>query len=207
MCTAAPTFFTAGIYVLLGRFIQHFGPESSILSPKLYLWIFCTCDVISLIVQAAGGGMASSESGTPGGDTAPGTNTMVAGIVFQLASITIFVICAADFLRRVTRLGHFAAITKGPLGLLLGAMVFSVVCIYIRSIYRTIELVQGWEGYLITHESYFIGLDGAMMVLAVIVFNIFHPGFLLPIDSEVKGSKYQETFDLDQERGNTRTVL
>lgn len=135
--------------------------------------------------------MASSESGPDGGDTAPGTNTMVAGIVFQLFSITIFVLCAADFLRRLSRLGHFKSVTKGPLALLLGSMVFSVVCIYIRSIYRTVELVQGWEGYLITHESYFIGLDGVMMILAVAVFNVFHPGFLLPAVSEITLPKDQ----------------
>jgi hypothetical protein len=63
--------------------------------------------------------------------------------------------------------------------MLMGAMVLSVVCIYIRSIYRTVELAQGWSGYLITHESYFIGLDGVMMVIAVGNFNVFNPGWLL----------------------------
>lgn len=47
--------------------------------------------------------------------------------------------------------------------------------IYVRSIYRTIELLQGWTGFLITHEVYFVVLDGAMMVLAVGIFNLFHP--------------------------------
>ncbi|RAL11795.1 RTA1 domain-containing protein [Aspergillus homomorphus CBS 101889] len=178
----APTFFTAGIYVLLGRIIQLFGRASSLLSPKLYLWIFCTCDIISLVVQAAGGGLASSESGTVNGNTAPGTNTMVAGIVFQLISLTIFVVCAADFFRRSLRLGYLDALLRGPLAYLLGAMVLSVVCIYIRSIYRTIELAQGWSGYLITHESFFVGLDGVMMVVAVAAFNVCHPGWLLPAD-------------------------
>src|SRR4051795_1784919 len=129
-----PTFFTAGIYILLGRFIQIFGRESSFLSPKQYLWIFCTCDIISLVVQAAGGGLASSESDKIGGDTATGTNIMVAGIVFQLISITIFVACAGDFLRRITRLGYLSW-ASGSFMMLTGAMVLSVVCSYIRSIY------------------------------------------------------------------------
>ncbi|KAJ5692836.1 RTA1-domain-containing protein [Penicillium macrosclerotiorum] len=204
----APTFFTAGIYILLGRFIQIFGPESSMLSPKLYLWIFCTCDVVSLIIQAAGGGMASSESNEVNGDTAPGTNTMVAGIVFQLVSLTIFVVCAADFLRRSLHLGHLRTLTTGKLSYQLGAMVLSVVCIYIRSIYRTIELSQGWSGYLITHESYFIGLDGVMMVIAVVVFNIFHPGWLLP--SEIlspvpKDETFLELREPEAQKLNTST--
>ncbi|KAJ5107714.1 RTA1-domain-containing protein [Penicillium angulare] len=61
-------------------------------------------------------------------------------------------------------------------------MALSIVCIYIRSIYRTIELAQGWSGYLIAHEVYFIGLDGVMMIIAVQILNIFHPGWLLPTE-------------------------
>ncbi|KAJ5188680.1 RTA-like protein [Penicillium cf. griseofulvum] len=175
----APTFFTAGIYILLGRFIQLLGPESSIIKPKLYLWIFCTCDIVSLVIQAVGGGMASGEAGVVGGDTATGTHIMVAGIVFQLVSITIFIFCAVDFVRRVIRKSLLQSVTGSVIPLFV-AMILSIVCMYIRSIYRTIELSQGWDGYLITHESYFIGLDGAMMIVSVGVFNVLHPGWMLP---------------------------
>ncbi|EAW21484.1 RTA1 domain-containing protein [Aspergillus fischeri NRRL 181] len=175
----APTFFTAGIYVLLGRFITLLGRESSIISPNLYLWIFVTCDVISLVVQAIGGGMASAATNDVNGDTAPGTHIMVAGIVFQMASITVFVVLAADFVRRALR-GRLVQSMTGSIVPLFGAMIFSVVCIYVRSIYRTIELSEGWSGYLITTERYFIALDGAMMVAAVVVFNVFHPGWMMP---------------------------
>ncbi|KAJ5918476.1 hypothetical protein N7466_010468 [Penicillium verhagenii] len=178
----APTFFTAGIYVLLGRFIQILGPQSSILSPKLYLWIFCTCDIISLVIQAVGGGLASMAVNKVGGNTAPGTHIMVAGIVFQLLSVTVFVICAADFIRRSVRHNLIQPLT-GTIIPLLVAMTFSVLCIYVRSIYRTIELSQGWTGYLITHEKYFIAMDGAMMIAAVVVFNVVHPGWFLPKDT------------------------
>ncbi|PLB36152.1 RTA1 domain-containing protein [Aspergillus candidus] len=175
----APTFFTAGIYILLGQFIHLLGRQSSILSPSLYLWIFCTCDVISLIVQAIGGGMASAETGKPNGNTDPGTHIMVAGIVFQMFSITVFVACAADFVRRCLRYRLLKTVS-GSLVPLFAAMIFSVLCIYTRSIYRTIELSEGWSGYLITNERYFVALDGAMMVAAVVVFNVFHPGMLMP---------------------------
>ncbi|KAJ5760904.1 hypothetical protein N7520_008060 [Penicillium odoratum] len=181
----APTFFTAGIYVLLGRFIQILGRDSSILSPKLYLWIFCTCDVVSLVIQAIGGGLASMAVNEVNGNTAPGTHIMVAGIVFQLFSITIFVFFAADFIIRSVRHRLLQSHTGSIIPLLV-AMIFSVLCIYVRSIYRTIELSQGWSGYLITHEKYFIAMDGAMMIAAVGVFNFVHPGWFLPEDHNVK---------------------
>ncbi|KAJ5887840.1 hypothetical protein N7495_007881 [Penicillium taxi] len=175
----APTFFTAGIYVILGRFIQILGPESSLLSPSLYLWIFCTCDILSLVIQAIGGGIASVQATAVNGNTAPGTHIMVAGIVFQLFSISVFVICALDFTRRCMRRGLWNQLDKKSYALF-AATTFSVLCIYVRSIYRTVELSEGWSGFLITHESYFIGLDGAMMILAVAVFNFLNPGWLIP---------------------------
>ncbi|KAL2222962.1 RTA1 like protein-domain-containing protein [Thermoascus aurantiacus ATCC 26904] len=194
----APTFFTAGIYILLGRFINILGRDSSFLSPALYLWIFCTCDILSLVIQAIGGGIASAESNKIDGDTSTGTHIMVAGIIFQMASITVFVVCAADFVWRAVRRNvlHTMRDTMVPL---LWAMVFSIVCIYIRSIYRTIELLEGWDGYLITTERYFIALDGAMMILAVAVFNFIHPGWWMPSSKAVNNSKtpnYDSEFDM-----------
>ncbi|KAI2995018.1 hypothetical protein CBS147346_10168 [Aspergillus niger] len=195
----APTFFTAGIYVLLARFIRIFGPQSSVLSPKLYLWIFCTCDIISLVVQAAGGGMASSGGG--GGDSSSstsslstretssssnsqstGTHIMVGGIIFQLVAITVFVALGADFAWRVfcREVPYRRGNAHMPIVIgLFSAMVFSVLLIYIRSVYRTIELLHGWTSATMRNEKLLIGLDGAMMVPAVIVFNLFHPGQLL----------------------------
>lgn len=123
--------------------------------------------------------MASGEADKIGGDTATGTHIMVAGIVFQLFSITIFVVCAVDFIRRTMR-NRLLQSVNGSVMPLFAAMILSIVCIYIRSIYRTIELVQGWDGYLITHETYFIALDGAMMVVSVGIFNVLHPGWMLP---------------------------
>jgi hypothetical protein len=135
--------------------------------------------------------MASAGLNDPNKSTDPGTNTMVGGIVFQLASITAFVILASEFVRRSIRRGFLQSTTRSIVPLL-AAMVLSVACIYIRSIYRTIELIQGWSGYLITHERFFIALDGAMMVVAVVVFNFIHPGWLLPADSKDTRQSHSE---------------
>lgn len=170
----APAFFAAGNYVVLGRLIAIMGPQSSPLSAKWYLIIFCTCDLFSLVIQAIGGGMASAASNKPDGNTTPGTNVMVGGIIFQLVSMSFFVGFFLEFLRR-SRKFRFTLKLK----LMVGATTLSVALIFLRSIYRTIELLQGWHGYLITHERFFVGLDGVPMVLCVVVFNVLHPGWLL----------------------------
>jgi hypothetical protein len=51
----------------------------------------------------------------------------------------------------------------------------------------TIELAHGWSGTLITHEGYFVGFDGSLTILAVVVFNFAHPGRLLPKGPIIRG--------------------
>lgn len=144
--------------------------------------------------------MASSASGGEG-DTAPGTNTMVAGIVFQLVSISVFVYFAFDFLRRATRAGLLSIGKMNSVNYIIFAMIISIVFIYIRSIYRVIELAQGWTGYVMTHEVFFIILDGVMMVVAVGIFNIFHPGWLLPSESDFMLPKHQsDSHEMEAQR-------
>lgn len=174
----APVFFSAVLYVLLGLLILDLGRASSFLSARWYTIIFCTADLISLIVQAVGGAMASTAD-TDDQQTR-GTHIMVAGIAFQLGTMTLFGGMLADFVRRVRgrRLGLRERITP-RLRAILGAIFVSFLMIYIRSIYRTIELAEGWDGYLITHQGYFIGLDAAIMVVAVAVFIPVDPAVLM----------------------------
>ncbi|KAH7194977.1 RTA1 like protein-domain-containing protein [Fusarium oxysporum] len=159
----ALTFFTAGLYVILGALINRLGRQSSMLGPRMYAIVFLTCDVIALIVQAVGGAMASR----------------VAGIVFQMAAMVVFTVLVIDFLRRVfLKKTYLQGRKLEPANCnnlpkaytwLLVAVFVSLFMIFIRS----------WEGYLITHEGYFISLDGATMVVAVGIFNFLDPVFLL----------------------------
>ncbi|ORY02045.1 putative RTA1 domain protein [Clohesyomyces aquaticus] len=188
----APTFFTAGLYIILGRLITVFGAHTSPISAQMYLWIFCTCDLISLVVQAIGGGMASiAVSKTPPEKSETGTHIMVAGIVFQMFSICVFILFSLIWFHRVQqdrRNGRSKGLSRKIWALIM-ASAFCTLMIYIRSIYRTVELMQGWTGYLITHEPYFIGLDAVLMLLAVTVFNFVHPGWTLPTMKEMESGQ------------------
>ena len=98
----APVFFSAYNYILLGQAISVLGPVHSVLRPDWYVAIFLMADLISLVLQAVGGGQAarSAKNSTPT-DTA--TDIMVAGIIFQLISMGIFVILGVDFVTRKIR--------------------------------------------------------------------------------------------------------
>jgi len=147
------------------------------------------------------------------------TCVVLAGILFQLGTMTIFVILATDFIVRVTSSRPYQRklrsssntspvppptnpastspdasepITEAKfhentgrfslkrVKLLLLTVAFSSLMIYIRGIYRSIELAQGWRGHVIQHEVYFVWLDGFMMVLCLAGFVIGWVGWLLP---------------------------
>ena len=60
----APSFFSAALYVAFGMIVNIVGREYSILAPKWYTVIFVIADLISLIVQAVGGGLAAVAAQT-----------------------------------------------------------------------------------------------------------------------------------------------
>lgn len=99
---------------------------------------------------------------------------MVAGIIFQLAAVLVFSALFFIVVKRALS-GHSDVLKERKIRALIAGTTLSVICVVIRSIYRTIELSEGWTGFLITHESYFIGLDGVMMVIAVGVYNVVQP--------------------------------
>lgn len=190
-----PTPFLAANFVIFGIIIQRLGTQYSRLSPRWYTILFCTCDVISLVVQAVGGGKAAVASGT-GRNPTPGGNIMLGGICFQLLTITIYAVCAIEFYIRHSKKWpiHQAAVTQrgdkeqdpqqgelmsGKITLMSVALLFSTTCLFIRAIYRTIELSNGWNGRIISTQVLFNVLDGAMIVLTVYTMNIAHPGLLL----------------------------
>lgn len=157
------------------------GNGVSPIGPVWYLWIFCTIDIISLVIQAVGGGSAAvAFNSTPQGNTKLGTNIMVAGIDFQLASVIVFSVLFFTFLHRAAvKLRIPAFKDDRDMKLLVAVTSFSILLIVMRSIYRTVELAGGWTGHVIETERYFIALDGAPMAALVISFNILHPGALI----------------------------
>jgi hypothetical protein len=52
--------------------------------------------------------------------------------------------------------------------------------IYVRCVYRIPELTGGWRSELMREETEFIILEGAMIVLSVLVLTVFHPGYCFP---------------------------
>ncbi|KAJ3741899.1 RTA1-domain-containing protein [Lentinula detonsa] len=190
-CTIlGPTPLIAATFVILGRIIDLLGTSYSRLSPKMYTIFFCSADVISLIVQAVGGAKAATAVAR-GTSPVSGGHIMLGGIVFQLTIISVYVLCGAEFFYRYLKdqplrdsgTLHEENIRRGALTKKLK----SLLCPWMpyesnmrrRSVYRTIELADGWRGRIITTQVYFNVLDGAMVTLSIFALNFAHPGFLV----------------------------
>lgn len=112
----SPSFLAAGIYLTIKHLVIYFGPEMSRIRPKMYTRIFISCelstsdefdgmsfdrffmvstgDIVSIISQAAGGGVASAETANL---VNIGDDIMIAGIAFQVATMFVCICLAVDF--------------------------------------------------------------------------------------------------------------
>lgn len=250
-CTIiAPAFFAAANYVLLGILIRETKTPStrySSFKPRGYTIIFVTGDIVSLVVQAIGGGMAASSNTLSAANT--GAYVMVGGIVWQMVIMVAYTLVLCEFLYRFTfkvsttreidlvgwipgcgsccggrrsrrrqdeknaaaaaaaispmeqsdkptsesstdiengkpssqHRVHAGATGKRPVKVkvLLAACAFSTLLIFVRSVYRTIELLNGWSGRIATDQTLFCVLDALLMAITIWLYNIVHPGLCL----------------------------
>ncbi|KAF7559489.1 hypothetical protein G7046_g4660 [Stylonectria norvegica] len=189
--TIGPAFMAAGVYLCLRRIVSAFGPENSRLPPAYYTRIFIPCDVISLVLQALGGAIASiATQNNKSADS--GSHIMIAGLAFQVITIVAFSLVSLDFALRTVRrhraLGE-AAFDQNPIAkhvrnsrvfkAFLGALGLATFCILWRSAFRVAELSEGWEGAIMGDQGMFVGFEGVLIVVAVVALLVFHPAFCM----------------------------
>lgn len=184
--TIAPALLTAGIYLTLGRVISAIGSENSRLKPKMYTYIFVGCDVLALVLQAIGGGMAATAKNSKGSRT--GVNIMIAGLISQVLTMTLFLALWGDFVLRTRRAKVSGSLSRlqptlyeglrssRNFNLLQWSLFAATILIFVRCLYRVAELWDGFSGHLANEEVSFMILEGPMIILAVTALTVFHPG-------------------------------
>lgn len=73
----------------------------------------------------------------------------------------------------------------------------------IRSVYRCIELSQGFEGHLATIEACFYGLDTLPLFIAVSVYVPFWPGRFIPRNAALVEERPDSTDTVETEEKMT----
>ncbi|KAH8804861.1 putative RTA1 domain protein [Xylogone sp. PMI_703] len=196
--TIAPAFPSASIYLCLSRLIVIHGTHFARFKPKTYTYTFVTCDIISLILQAAGGGIAASANVQSDKDT--GVNIMIAGLVFQVVSLLLFMALSLDFVRFVrgangngTNPKFISLRERLTFRLFPYALAFATITIFIRCVFRVAELQGGFRGKIANDQTVFLVFEGPMIMAAVFALTVCHPG--LCFDGAWKASKWNANKD------------
>ncbi|KAF7716856.1 RTA-like protein [Penicillium ucsense] len=170
----APALLAASIYMFLGRIILVLQAESHALMKKKWLTkVFVTGDVLSFLLQGAGGGIQSSGS-LEGMKT--GEHIIVAGLVIQILFFAFFIVTATHFDRKLMKYPIPRARSPSiPWRRHLNILYLTSGLIMIRSMFRLIEYAQGNGGYILRHELYLYIFDSLLMFLTMVIFNVVHP--------------------------------
>lgn len=225
--TMAPSFYMAGIYYLLAKFTAIYGKGISRLMPLWYSYIFIACDLLAIFIQGAGGAYTGSNSGNPQARQR-GTNILIAGLIVQLVGMSVFGILCVDFYIQVKRYKkkalqsnpelqgmsktqvdeaiyepRYAFIrNKRPLfKIFVWCVAIATILIFIRSVFRTIEFIQGYDGYLRVHEIYMFVFDTIIVFIGVALLTIIHPGMVFGRNTKipVKSKVYKQTKKLNDD--------
>jgi hypothetical protein len=111
-------------------------------------------------------------------------------IIVQMAAISLYTLCASEFLLRyhfdrpvrptpfteksgMKNSGPPTRVMDDGIRLMLVGMAISTVFILIRSVYRTIELLNGWTGPIITNQLYFVRSFYSSFALLTFLCRIF----------------------------------
>lgn len=204
-----PAFNSAAIYVTLKHIVTIFGPEYSIVRPTLYTWIFITGDLISLVLQAVGGGMAAS-AGDNIQEMNQGNDIMIAGICWQVFTLFAFGIAVVRYILKRRKailagqqLNHEASATLMNPRFRLFAVAISTayLAIFFRCVYRIVEMAGGWGNTVMRDETSFIILEGVMIAYASCVQTVFHPGYCFPqMTGRGQSQSLQEKTELPSDR-------
>ncbi|KAL8982424.1 MAG: hypothetical protein Q9177_005277 [Variospora cf. flavescens] len=180
----APAFFAAAVYLTLKHLVLTLGSRYSRLPARWYTWIFIGCDIFSLVLQGAGGGLAASAKAQSTQDI--GSNIMLTGIVWQVVTLLLFAALAADFFLRANRNSADQTATAKEIrqttkfSLFLAGLVLAYLTIFVRCAYRIAELAGGWGNPIMRNDTEFIILEGVMIVIATLALTAFHPGLFFP---------------------------
>ncbi|EFQ27023.1 RTA1 like protein [Colletotrichum graminicola] len=172
--TCGPVYYTAAIYVTIGRAIDSFAPELSRIPTKVMYWLFISCDVFCLVLQAAGGALSTTSAGS----SDVGVDLAMAGLVLQVIVLVAFCALFADYMARYTRSAAARPLTRRD-KLFFGFLALAIVLILARCAYRVDELSDGYnQSEKLTNEGLFIGLEGVLIICAVFALCIGHPGMV-----------------------------
>ncbi|KAK7579489.1 hypothetical protein V3481_015285 [Fusarium oxysporum f. sp. vasinfectum] len=175
----APALMAASIYMILGRIILLTGGEKCALIRQRWLTkVFVTGDVVLAVdsvfwcvLRPKCGGLMASENNFEAGE-----KVIIVGLFVQLVFFGVFMVITAVYHKRLRETP-----TTRSLDLQVRWQVYLVTLyvagalIWVRSLFRVVEFIQGNDGPLMRSEAYVFVFDGQLMFIVLAWMNWFHP--------------------------------
>ena len=130
---------------------------------------FFASDILCLAIQGAGAGMSSSLKS---GDQTTAQALLIVGLILQLFFFTCFT-AITIYLNLNKKYGLHGVKQYQPVFI---CLYVTIVLMYIRSIFRLIEFIDGWRGPIASNEVYFYVFDFLMIFLCFVIFTALHFG-------------------------------
>ncbi|EHK48506.1 hypothetical protein TRIATDRAFT_290167 [Trichoderma atroviride IMI 206040] len=171
----APLWTNAYAYTLFGRMVWAYTATHKLWRIKAWQFgfIFILLDIVAFVVQVVGAVQATG-SNTTDQQVLNGLHIYMGGVGLQLVFILIFCIYALRFYLE-TRQSPDARQAQ----VLFYAQILALAMIVLRIIFRICEYSQGLDSKIPNHEAYQYCLDSLPMFIALVVYNVVHPGRIM----------------------------
>lgn len=139
----------------------------SFIPPRYANTTFVCGDVLSFILQGAGGGLSS------GSNTRDlGNDVILGGLAVQLIFFGFFIITEVKFLVMVSKRSPMVARISNHWKVLNWTLLLVSLLILARSIVRFVEFAEGTDGVIISHEWYLYVFDALFMLVCYLLFIV-----------------------------------
>ena len=160
----APALFAASIYMELGRIVHMIQGDHALFVRRTWLTkIFVGGDVLSFLMQASGAGLLAAGDSPSAQDT--GEKVIVGGLFAQIVFFGTFVIAALIFEIRQRKNPTALSLERPWKKHMISLYVVSIL-IFVRSIVRVVEYLQGYDGYLMVNEVFIYVFDALPMAVS-----------------------------------------
>lgn len=198
---ASPPFLAATIYMSYGRIITGIRAQKySLISPRWMTKIYVLIDIGCVVSQVMGSVLpASGEQSS----IELSKKILLGGLITQVVALGFFILTCWHAHGRIKRNPNDGILSDPSISWQNHFRVLELVTLIliIRSVVRTIEYLQGVDGFVASHELFIFLFDAFLMWLIMVAFLILHPGRL------VRDARPQTRYGLNTEDNISLTGL
>ncbi|CAK7243880.1 MAG: hypothetical protein STHCBS139747_005410 [Sporothrix thermara] len=187
----APLWTNAFTYMVFGRLVHNYTPYQKLwgLPASKFGFVFVSLDIIALVIQIYGAATATARD-IPTDKVLRSLHIYMGGVGVQLFFIFVCLVFGIK-LWFVMRREAAHSLSVRPALILFHTQFVVLILIIIRIVFRIVEYSNGLKSTIPNHEVFQYCLDTLPMFVAILMYNIVHPGRIMRgPETDVKSSRW-----------------